>query len=315
MLTNMRCSAAELGGRSPLTNRITGCEPQSQRTGRLCLFAHLLRQSLLGLPDGRVAANVRRVGSYNGGPRFADSIQPWEIFWMSSLTRRVALKLLGIGAALCGSQKRSPAQGQPNQQASDSTVSWRNTHDRVWLDADCWANPMEDWRIVDGAAECQSAGGDRNVHLITHQLTNPKGGLEMSVVVAQVEANKQDGGAGFRIGVNSEINDYRSNTFAKSGINAGLRDGQLILARKTAPLPAAANPQNVTLRLTGKPSGEKYDLTLTASQADGAELGRVSASVPAAAVLGNVCIVNSFDPKTKAGARYRLQTGPSPATR
>ncbi len=227
---------------------------------------------------------------------------------MSSLSRRLALKLLGLGTALFGVHKQSQAEEAPAKAATDPTVSWSNTHDRVWLGADCWANPMEDWRIVDGAAECQTTGGDRNVHLITHQLTDPKGTFEMSVVITQVDVKKRDGGAGFRIGVKSELNEYRSNTFAKNGVRAGLVDGNLILARKSTPVGESAKPDNVTLRLSGKPSGEAYELTLIATAKDGSELGRLSASVPAIAVLGNICVVNNFEPKIKKGigARYRF---------
>ncbi len=230
---------------------------------------------------------------------------------MSSLTRRFALKVFGFGAALFGLGKRSPAEDAvaKGKASSASTVNWHDTHDRVWIGADCWANPMEDWRIVDGAAECQTTGGDRNIHLITHQLTNATGTLEISVVVSQVELKKQDGGVGFRIGVRSDINEHRSNVFAKSGIRAGLIDGQLLLGRKTKAVPGTANPQEVTLSLSGKANGDQFDLTLTATAAGGQELGAISASVPAEAVLGNICVVNNFDPQTKknAGARYRFR--------
>ena len=73
----------------------------------------------------------------------------------------------------------------------------RRTHDRVWLGGEFWANPMEDWRIADGAAECLSLGGNRSIHSLTHQITNPRRGFTMSVQVAQVEAS----GSGRRRGV------------------------------------------------------------------------------------------------------------------
>ena len=64
-----------------------------------------------------------------------------------------------------------------------AATSWQNTHDRVWLGESYWANPMEDWRVVDGAAECRTSGGNRNIHLVTHQLTDPSGNIEMSVSI------------------------------------------------------------------------------------------------------------------------------------
>ena len=156
---------------------------------------------------------------------------------MTSLTRRLALKFIGIGTAWLGISKATPAQESSLAAEPDATtVSWKNTHDRVWLSGEIWANPMEDWRVVDGAAECQSTGGNRNLQLITHQLTNPAGSIMMSVVAEQVEARKQDGGVGFRVGIQSDLNEYRSNSFAAGGLNAGWIDGQMILGRKQAPL-------------------------------------------------------------------------------
>tara|TARA_R110002049_G_scaffold27321_3_gene94397 strand:- start:25393 stop:27555 length:2163 start_codon:yes stop_codon:yes gene_type:complete len=174
---------------------------------------------------------------------------------------------------------------------------------------------MEDWRVVDGAAECQSLGGDRNVHLITHQLTDPSKPFAMSVVISRVEFNKQDSGAGFKVGVKSELNEYRSNTFAKSGYRAGVLAGQLVLGNKTASVSGLDHPQNVTLRLTGKPAGEQYALQLTAMSADGKELGRIDNQFASDAVLGNVAIVNNFiakptkrkaNPDAEVGSRYRF---------
>jgi len=97
-------------------------------------------------------------------------------------------------------------------------------HDRVWLGSDVWANPMEDWRVIDGAAECQSLGSNRSIHSITHQITNPVNFFAMAVRVQQVGSKGTDGGAGFRIGIRSEINEYRSNCFAAKGVNAGVTE-------------------------------------------------------------------------------------------
>jgi hypothetical protein len=85
-------------------------------------------------------------------------------------------------------------------QTASAQPDWSNTPDRVWLGADFWANPMEDWRVVDGEAECVFGGGGRNVHLLTHQLTDPSRPMELSVRVRRVEPGPNGGGAGFRIG-------------------------------------------------------------------------------------------------------------------
>jgi hypothetical protein len=168
---------------------------------------------------------------------------------------------------------------------------------------------MEDWRVVDGAAECQTSGGNRNIQLITHELTSAEGSFELSVEVTQVESKRQDGGVGFRVGVRSDIAEYRSNSFAGGGVNAGLINGELVLGHQRVAIDGAAKPNQLTLRLTGTPSGEQCALQLAAIDSTGKELGRAKQNVPAAAILGNVALVNNYDAKLKKGqgSRYRFR--------
>ena len=227
-----------------------------------------------------------------------------------SLSRRMAIQSIALGTALIGRAKDSIAQNQSSTNAV-RVDRWSSTHDRVFLGGQFWANPMEDWRVVDGAAECQTAGGDRNIQLITHQLTNADGNLEMSVELAQVEKKKRDGGAGFRIGLRSELNEYRSNSFAKGGISAGVIGSKLILSgsRLSESVQLDADVQdmkNVKLHLNGKSNGKRYVLTLNLT-ADGVDK-TVTGSIPRELVAGNVALVCNFDPgmKKMQGARYRF---------
>jgi alkaline phosphatase D len=171
---------------------------------------------------------------------------------------------------------------------------WEQSFDRVWLGADYWANPMEDWRVVDGEAECTFGGGGRNVQLLTHQLTDPSKPFEMSVRVRLVEAGPRGGGAGFRVGVRSDINEYRSNCFAPGGIDAGIRQGQLALGSQTGPLSDASPDQAVVLTLSGEPEGDGARLTLVAKSEAGEIRGQVSQRFPADRLLGNVALVNNY---------------------
>ena len=251
----------------------------------------------------------------------------------SRLSRR---GLLGLLAAVVSLPKRIGRAGAAQQDgAGPHTVTrvdrWQRTHDRVWLGERFWANPMEDWRVVDGAAEVQTSGGDRNVHLITHRLTGEPGRrFRMSVRCRRVEAGQRDGGAGFRIGIRNLIDDHRSNCFAHGvGIDAGLVGGSLVLGESTAAVEGRAGAarrapsetgergdsasqgaaaDGVTLVLEGRTDGDDCHLVLTAQADDGDELGNVLHTVPAAGIEGNVAIVSNFDreiPKGE-GARYRF---------
>ena len=235
---------------------------------------------------------------------------------MTSFSRRVALKALAIGSSVLGFPKLQAHQDSDSSEPNETVVSWTNTTDRVWLSGKCWANPMEDWSVVDGAAECTSTLGNRNVHHVTHQLTNAEAPFQMSVVISQVEVNKNDYGAGFKIGVRSELNEYRSNSFAKNGIAVGVVNGKLVIDKTRRVFDGLTNPQNMTLHLQGKPNAKGYELRLTASNSQGNQLATLTANVPKEKILGNVAMFNNYvggkrgkrsrGDATLGGSRYRF---------
>jgi alkaline phosphatase D len=228
---------------------------------------------------------------------------------MPSLTRRLLLKLITVASASLGLTKTSRAQNRAgNSPRPTFEDAWRNTHDRIWLGADVWANPMEDWRVLGGAAECQSSGGNRNIHLTTHQLTNPQGVISMSVNVTRVAVDREDGGAGFRLGIRSDINEYRSNCFARGGIDAGLVDGKLVLGRSSVAVQQPQQPNPITLQLQGTPAGNAYRLHLTASDSQGNLLAEATEKVQQDDIAGNVALVCNYKAQLNAGqgARYRF---------
>jgi alkaline phosphatase D len=221
----------------------------------------------------------------------------------TQLTRRHSLKLITAGT-LAGVAGRESLQAETSGSKPVSDA-WAQTHDRVWLGGEFWANPMEDWRVSDGGVECLNAGPGRSVHSLTHQIMQ-NGSFTMSVTTIRLEALKTDGGAGFRIGVRSEINEYRSNCFVQKGINAGWQGDQLMLGPKMSVLKDGAALKQVRLTLKGAPQGEKCVLTLIAADAaSGAELATLSHEVAADQILGNVSLANNF----AAGAASAAKKG------
>lgn len=238
----------------------------------------------------------------------------------AKFTRRSSLKLLTAGTLAAGLASRHslPAQTQGSRLTRDP---WAKTHDRVFLGGEFWANPMEDWRVSEGCAECLNAGPGRSVHSLTHQI-GKNGGFVMAVTLTRLETLKSDGGAGFRIGLRSEIDEHRSNCFVQNGLNVGWQGDKLLLGPKSAELAGGAALPKLRLTLKGAPQGDQSALTLTAVNADtGAELATLTHSVAATQILGNVSLANNFaaggagaakGKKGKAGpngagGRYRFQ--------
>lgn len=109
--------------------------------------------------------------------------------------------------------------------------TWDHSPDRVWLGPDTWTNPMEDWQLRDGKAECISTGANRNVALLTHDLDPGSGGFVMSVRIEKAAAGTT-GSAGFRIGIKDKVEDYRAAAMRGRGLDCGLTaEGQLFIGK------------------------------------------------------------------------------------
>src|SRR4029078_2432023 len=91
------------------------------------------------------------------------------------ITRRTGMKWMAAGTLMGLHTSEATAAEKPiATPAKPSGDPWARTHDRVWLGGEFWANPMEDWCVRDGAAECLNPGGGRSVHSLTHQITKKR---------------------------------------------------------------------------------------------------------------------------------------------
>lgn len=220
------------------------------------------------------------------------------------ISRRDSLKLITAGAAAARVSMTNNLHARTRTGPPEEN-RWENRHDRVWLSGDVWANPMEDWRLKDGGAECMNSGTGRSVHSLTHQITANKT-FSMRVTLTRVEAHKNDGGAGFRIGLQSEIKDYRADCFVNSGITAGWQPGKLVLDKRSIDLPK--DMESMTLMIQGMPVGDQCQLTLHAMRSEKADRGAIMKSfasieqkVPAADIIGNVSLCHHLNPRISKG--------------
>lgn len=225
-------------------------------------------------------------------------------------SRRLTLKLFAVGGLLGFSRSASIAAADGKNDELQRIDDWQRTHDRVWPGRGFWANPMEDWRVADGWMACQNSGSNRSVHALTHQVTDTAASFEMTVEMSLSAGLKQDGGGGFRVGVKSDLNEYRSNCFAKGGINAGLAGPELVLGKQRKKLAEKPTGNSVTLKLAGVPAGNRYALTLTATDSESMQtLGTMTVEVPAANLLGNVAVVSQYagSSQRRKGLGYRFR--------
>ena len=151
--------------------------------------------------------------------------------------------------------------------ADEFHAEWPAEVSRPWAGADFWTNPLEDWRLRNGRIENGHSGGDRNVVLLTAELTEAEAGFASSVKVDQLsEQLSKQGFVGFELGLQGRFGDYRDSAVYGAGFAAGVAfDGRLFVGAPMADAPRLELPlRNVVLQLTGEPGGEGFQLALCA---------------------------------------------------
>tara|TARA_X000000950_G_scaffold48312_1_gene56106 strand:+ start:6970 stop:9492 length:2523 start_codon:yes stop_codon:yes gene_type:complete len=190
-------------------------------------------------------------------------------------------------------------------QAVQFSSNFTNTHDRVWLGEDYWANPMEDWAVRDGKMVCLRNGANRNVHLLTVGLAvdDLKASFQSSAIVGIEEKSKR-GSAGFLLGVlDAETADPQASLIMGKGLAAGIKiNGKLFIGNVDSDESIAFSGV-VTLRVEAKPSTKKGFHRLSLSALNGSEgteiLGTISQEVRSESLQGNLAIGCNMDGQSK----------------
>ena len=198
---------------------------------------------------------------------------------------------------------------------------WNSNVERPWLGAEYWANPLQDWRVAGGRAECINAQLNRHVHVLTRELADREGTLSMSVRIGRVEGGLIGGGpgsAGFRIGIQGPLKEYRNSLIFGQGLDAGLTASGALFIGKVEPAPAnrfSFNLEAIELRLTCEPAGDRYVVTLTAvDPQSGKQLGTtVNKEIRPEQLVGNLALVANYGTPPGPGAR-RAANAAQPGT-
>lgn len=228
------------------------------------------------------------------------------------ISRRFSLKLFSSFALLGILPKKLALTEEVGEESNGERLDrWEQTRDRVFLGGDFWANPMEDWRLRDGWAECLVTSGGRNIHSLTRALNNVDGAFTLSARLARPAGLSKEDGAGFKIGVRSEIDEVRSNCFAKNGIVAGITGEHLVLGSERSALGAPFTEGECLLILKGHPGkGTRYELELVARTPAGDRLGSVTLTAQKEFVRGNISLISQFQKPPRGrqeGASWRFK--------
>jgi alkaline phosphatase D len=200
--------------------------------------------------------------------------------------------------------------------ADDFQSEWPDNVQRTWIGPEYWANPLQDWQLSGGRLECVVGGPNRNVFLLTHELIDRAGDLNMSVRLGRMDdgqAKLDKGFVGFSLGVQGPLGEYRNNALHGRGLLAGINTrGELVLgpakAKKpiSSPGPASVLAQ-IELRLAAKPDGQRYQVVLSAHDpTDGKELDRVVQPIRPDQLVGGLALVSS---RSAAAAKNKAARG------
>lgn len=166
-------------------------------------------------------------------------------------------------------------QCNPADTSSDFHSNFSN-HQRVWIGPEYWANPMQDWRVADNRLECVSSGGNRNVFLLTHELSSNDGGdFQTQITLGSLVDSLSDGWVGFKIGVKGEFNDYRDNAVRGEGLPLGITGkGQVFIGSMDSAAPYVdINVPAITLSVNAHPADDQGYYTVNCQvQSENGEL-------------------------------------------
>ncbi len=198
---------------------------------------------------------------------------------------------------------------------------WNPGINRIWIGPDYWANRLQDWRVANGRLECVAAQPQRNVHIITRELSENKGSFTISseMAVANKQALKSPKGwLGFWVGVRGRFHDYRDSAIHGKGFDVGIdTTGRLFIAHKKAtdsqgPISASQLTKGIVLQLHAQPqkAGNNYVLTLKAiNPVNGQVLQKVqSKKITANQLIGNIALVSSLPPVRRAIRKSTITT-------
>lgn len=188
---------------------------------------------------------------------------------------------------------------------------WPEDVQRIWIGPEYWANRLQDWRISNGRLECIFNGENRNVHILTRQLEEKKGDLDMRVRLGLLDNRNAGSGkawAGFCIGARGEFDDYRDSSIYGKGLDVGITArGELFigtfkpgLGEENEALLQSFLHEGIELRLEARAQGRDYRLELSAH---GLKTGRLLARVCGENIsnkdlTGNLALVSHL-PETK----------------
>jgi alkaline phosphatase D len=214
-----------------------------------------------------------------------------------TLGRRKFLKDVGRSAiGVTALSVASPGLDARPKATAAFRSAWNKQESRVWPGPEYWSNPLQDWHVHDGKLECIVAGGDRNVVLLTREVSARSGDLKICVRMGKVDApTSQVGFVGFRLGSkNGMSSDYRASAIYGRGLNVGVTaNGLLFIGALETSAPKIDLTQTIDLECYAVPSANGYEMQLRARTPGSETTVETRREIPAEWLTGTLALVCS----------------------
>ncbi len=166
-----------------------------------------------------------------------------------------------------------------------------------WLGPDYWANRLQDWRIIDGLAECRLTGRNRAAYCLTHRVGAGTRRLSTAVtvqVIPQASGAPVARTVGFRLGAKGRRDHYLSAVVYGTGLDAGVTgNGTLRLGDRIGDEAIdLARPFRLVLEATV--SNTTARVRLTATETSGRQV-TLADDRPAADLQGPLALLSHHD--------------------
>jgi len=169
---------------------------------------------------------------------------------------------------------------------------------RPWPGKDFWSNPAEDWSVSKGRLENSFSGGNRNIVLLTAELSPAREPFNLRVHLDQVSFELFGTGfVGFQVGLRGV--DHRAAALDGCGFPVGIDfSGTPFIGGHKADGAALPLPLlSMVLELKGEPAGgDQFRLSLLVQDATGKILRTVATTVHASWLEGLVSLTASTQP-------------------
>ncbi|MAM92351.1 MAG: hypothetical protein CMI15_12895 [Opitutaceae bacterium] len=177
---------------------------------------------------------------------------------------------------------------------NDGEADTKWSKDRTWIGPEHWANPLQDWKVSEGAI-VGIAARNRTLHSLTKQVSNTDGGFRVAVNIRLDSNGGSETAAakgGFRIGLQGPMADYRYALLnSDQWVDAIIRDdGRLAVGEAESSVQLSIEDW-IQLSLKVVFSDQEARLILQGEGDDGRR-AEVEATFPADRLMGNMALLS-----------------------